>query len=82
MIYYDFLWINEIPIDSGVSSNIYPCTIIMGTTIDFKKHFRIYLSAYSKTNKSPKPTNSIQPRTNNIVSASDLLETPRDHIGS
>ena len=41
MFSYGILWINGLPVGSGVSSTLSPRTIRTGTTLDFNKHCKI-----------------------------------------
>ena len=49
MVYDVVLCINKIPIDRGVSSTLSTRKIIIGTTLDFNKHFKIEFVSYAKT---------------------------------
>ena len=55
-------WINALPVNRGMSSTIYPQTLIMGDTIVFKKHCNIEFGAYAEAHEKPFPQNSMQSR--------------------
>ena len=40
MVSYAVIWINGLPVVSGVYSTLSPCTIMTGTTLDFKKNLK------------------------------------------
>ena len=58
MISYVFIWINSIPVGSGISDTLYPHTIMTGTTMDFNRHCQLKFGAYADIHEHPKPLNS------------------------
>ena len=67
MISYDLLCINVLPVISGVYYTLSTQMIMIGTTINPTKHCRIDLIVYTKTPKSPNPTNYMQSKTNPCI---------------
>ena len=46
---YVVFWVNVFPPKSGISKTYSPRTIMTGTTLDYKKHFRLEFGAYADT---------------------------------
>ena len=51
-------WINALPVNSGMSYKISPWTLITGTTIYFKRHWKIEFVVYAEAHKKTFPCNS------------------------
>ena len=58
MVSYVFLWMNGLPVGSGISETLSPRTIMTGTTLDFNKHCQLEFGAYAETHERPRPLNS------------------------
>ena len=53
------MWLNAIPVNSGVSSTYRPRTIMTGTTLYWTKHLKSEFGAYCEVHEEHKPTNTI-----------------------
>ena len=76
-----FFGLNPLSANSGMSCTISPWTLMMGTTIDFKKHWNFNLAHTPRRTKKPfhkTPRNPAQ----NPLSALDQQETFKVPIGS
>ena len=56
-------WLNALPVNSGMFCTISPQTLMTGTTIDFKKYWKIEFGPYAEAHKKTFPHNSMQSRT-------------------
>ena len=63
LIYHVVLWLNAIPLKSGVSANLSPRKLVIRHKLNFAKHCRAQFGSYCKVRDKPMPTNSMTTRT-------------------
>ena len=71
---------NALPINSGMIFTIFLWTLMMGTTINFKKHCKIRFGAYAEAHETNSHKNTRNPAQNRLY-ASDQQETSKVNIG-
>ena len=60
MVENTVFWINALPINSCMSSTISPRMLTIGTTINFRKHWKMEFGAYAEAHEKTFPQNSAQ----------------------
>ena len=63
MMEFTVFWLNALPLNSGMSCKNSLRTLMTGTTIDVKKHWKFLFGAYVKAHKITFPRNSKKSRT-------------------
>lgn len=63
LIYHVMLWLNAIPVRSGISDKLSPSELVIRQKLDFKKHCKVPFGSYCKVHNEPTPTNGMQSRT-------------------
>ena len=58
MIFF-VMWLNILPAKSSVSAAFSPQTIMTGTSLDWKKHFRAKSGEYCKVHEEHHPSKNI-----------------------
>ena len=56
-------WLNAFPSKTGASMTYSPCTIMMGTTLDFAKHCKTPFGSYCQVFQENTPLNTMKERT-------------------
>ena len=62
-IYFVTLWLNALPVKSGVSETFSPREILLRLRMDAKKHCRVLPGSYCEVHDDPNPSNTTVSRT-------------------
>ena len=62
LLHHVVLWLNNFPVDKGVSSQLSPREIILRHKLDAKRHCRAPFGAYCEVHEENTPTNSMKSR--------------------
>ena len=62
LLHHVVLWLNNFPVDKGVSSRFSPREIILRHKLDAKRHCRAPFGAYCEVHEENDPTNSMKSR--------------------
>ena len=60
LLHHVVLWLNNFPVDNGVSSWFSPCEIILCHKLDAKRHCQAPFGAYCKIHEENDPTSSMK----------------------
>jgi hypothetical protein len=63
LVNFVVLWLKAFPPSSSVSDTYSPMTIMTGTTLDYKKHYKLTFGAYLETHEEHIQTNTMSERT-------------------
>ena len=63
LVYFSTMWINAFPPKGGVSPNISPRGIMIGTQFDYAKHCKLPFGSYVQAHEEPSTTNTQGART-------------------
>jgi hypothetical protein len=66
-IYFMVLWMNALPVKSGVSEKISPRELLLRWRLNYKKHCRVEPGTYCEVHDEPTPTNTMAPRTHAAI---------------
>jgi hypothetical protein len=56
-VYFTVLWLNALPVKTGISSTYLPREILVRWRLDYKKHCRVLLGTYCEIHDKPDPSN-------------------------
>ncbi len=65
LVYFAMLWLNSLPVATGVSEIYSPRTIILGRELNFTKHCIVPFGSYVKAHNDPTITNTFHSPTGN-----------------
>ena len=66
-MYYLATWINAFPPSIGVSREYIPRDIMIGTSLDFRKHCKLEFGEYDDTHEDIEPSNNMVPRNRSCI---------------
>jgi hypothetical protein len=66
-IYFVILWLNVLPVKTGISNIYSPRELLVKWKLDCKKHCRVLPGMYCKVHSEPSPSNSMIPRTHECI---------------
>jgi hypothetical protein len=67
LVYFAFLWLNSLPVATGVSDKYSPREIILGRELDFKKYCKATFGSYTEAHNNPTITNTMHPCTFPVI---------------